>query len=345
MTQVIKKDFGTMPDGTIIYEYTLTNNSGSSITIINYGATITSIVLKTKEASVDVALGYTDLESYVNNDGYLGACIGRVGNRIGNARFTLNGQEYLLAVNNGDNHHHGGIFGFDKRIFDIQIISGGVRASRLSPDGEENYPGNLNVSVDYLWNDDDTLTIAYNAISDKDTIINLTNHTYFNLSGESDGSILDHELSIQSSSFTENDANCLPTGQFIQVSGTPFDFTSPRIVGADIDADHIQLKNAGGYDHNYVLDGEGFRKVAMIRSPKTNISMEVSTDMPGVQFYTGNFLDGAVGKSGTAYIKRSGFCLETQFFPNAMACKNFPSIVLPAGKEWKSMTTYHFTCE
>ncbi len=342
MTNVIQKEYGSMPDGTTIYEYTLINSSGNSVTIINYGAAVTSIVIRTPDGPVDVALGYSNLNSYLNNDGYLGACIGRVGNRIGNARFTLNGQEYLLAVNNGNNHHHGGIFGFDKQIFDIQAIPGGIRAGRVSPDGEENYPGNLMVSVYYLWDDSNTLTIAYDALSDKDTLINLTNHTYFNLSGEGDGCILDHELTINARSFTENDTGCLPTGNFIQVSGTPFDFTTPRIIGADIEAEHIQLKNAGGYDHNYVLEGGGFRKVASIRSPKTNISMDVATDMPGLQFYTGNFLDGAIGKAGTPYIKRSGFCLETQYFPNAMACPNFPSIVLPAGKPWKSVTSYTF---
>ena len=343
MTQVIQKEFGSMPDGTVIYEYTLTNNSGSYVSIINYGATITAIVLKQENTMIDVALGYTNLESYVNNGGYLGACIGRVGNRIGNARFTLNEHEYALAVNDGINHLHGGNFGFDKQIFDVQIIENGIRASRMSPDGEENYPGNLMVSVDYLWDDNNTLTIAYDALSDEDTIINLTNHTYFNLSGESDGSVLDHELTINAHAFTEGDAGCLPTGIFIHVYDTPFDFTKPRIIGDDIDTDHIQLKNAGGYDHNFVLEGEGFRQVALARSPKTNISMEVATDMPGMQFYSGNFMEGWLGKSGTPYIKRSGFCLETQYFPNAMACKNFPSIVLPAGKPWKSTTTYKFT--
>ncbi len=343
MTHITKKEFGTMPDGTTIYEYTLTNASGNYITIINYGATITSIVLNTSNGPLDVALGYKDLNSYLTYDGYLGACIGRVGNRIGNARFTLNGQEYILAANNGTNHHHGGIFGFDKQIFDIEILPNGIRASRLSPDGEENYPGNLMVSVDYLWNDDNELTINYYALSDANTLINLTNHAYFNLSGESDGSVLDHVLTLSAKSFTENDAGCLPTGNFIQVSETPFDFTVPRIVGADIEADHIQLKNAGGYDHNFVLEGEGYRKIASIKSPKTNISMEVSTDMPGVQFYTGNFLEGQPGKSGTPYVKRSGFCLETQYFPNAMACPNFPSIILPNATPWKSVTTYKFT--
>ena len=342
MTQVTQKEFGFMPDGTVIYEYTLTNNSGSYVSVINYGATITAIVLKQENTMIDVALGYANLESYVNNGGYLGACIGRVGNRIGNARFTLNEHEYALAVNDGINHLHGGNFGFDKQIFDIQPIPGGIRASRMSPDGEENYPGNLMVSVDYLWDDDNTLAIAYDALSDEDTIINLTNHTYFNLSGESDGSILDHELTIHAHAFTEGDAGCLPTGKFIQVTDSPFDFTTPRIIGDDIGADHIQLKNAGGYDHNFVLEGEGFRQVALARSPKTNISMEVATDMPGMQFYSGNFMEGWLGKSDTPYIKRSGFCLETQYFPNAMACKNFPSIVLPAGKPWKSTTTYKF---
>ncbi len=341
MTTVSKKIFDTL-DGQNIYEYTLTNKNGSFIKVITYGATITSITLNTENGPVDVALGYNTIKDYQKNGGYLGACIGRVGNRIGNARFTLNGKEYVLAVNDGQNHLHGGLRGFDKQIFDIEEIPGGIRASRISPDGEENYPGTLKMSVDYLWDDDDRLTLSYHAVSDKDTIMNLTNHTYFNLSGESDGSVLDHTLTIHASAFTENDGGCLPTGTLLPVEHTPFDFRQPKTIGQDINQEDAQLKCGGGYDHNFCLDGSGMRQIARAASPKTGIVMDVYTDLPGVQFYSGNSLEGQIGKSGAAYVPRSGFCLETQYYPNAMDCKNFPSIILKAGETFASDTVYAF---
>lgn len=341
MTTVSKKLFDTL-DGQNVYEYTLTNKKGNFIKVINYGATITSITLNTENGPVDVVLGYNTIKDYKNNGGYLGACIGRVGNRIGNARFTLNGTEYILAANDGVNHLHGGLRGFDKHIFNIEEIPGGIRASRISQDGEENYPGNLNVSVDYLWDDENRLTLSYHAVCDKDTIINLTNHSYFNLSGESDGSVLDHILTIHASAFTENDEGCLPTGTLLPVEHTPFDFRQPKAIGQDINQEDEQLKRGRGYDHNFCLDGSGMRQVARAKSPKTGIAMDVYTDLPGVQFYSGNSLEGQKGKSGTAYVPRSGFCLETQYYPNAMACKNFPSIILKAGETYDSATVYAF---
>ncbi len=341
MTTVSKKIFDTL-NGQNVYEYTLTNQKGNFIKVITYGATITSITLNTEKGPVDVALGYSTLEDYRNNGCYLGACIGRVGNRIGNARFTLNDKDYVLAANDGPNHLHGGLFGFDKQLFDVEEIPGGIRASRISRDGEENYPGNLKVSVDYLWDDDDRLTLSYHAVSDKDTIINLTNHTYFNLSGESDGSILDHTLTIHAASFAENDGGCLPTGTLLPVENTPFDFRQPKAIGQEINLENEQLKRGGGYDHNFCLDGGGMRQIAQAASPKTGIVMDVYTDLPGVQFYSGNSLEGQKGKSGTAYVPRSGFCLETQYYPNAMACENFPSIIFKAGESYDSKTVYAF---
>lgn len=343
MTTVTKKLYGTMENGTEVYEYRLTNSHGSYVTVLDYGATITSIVLSTPQGPVDVCLGYKTLPEYQNNGGYLGACIGRVGNRIGKARFTLNGKEYTLAANDGNNHLHGGNLGFDKHIFTITEIEGGIRAGRRSPDGEENYPGNLDVTVDYLFDDDNKLTLIYNAVSDADTLCNLTNHTYFNLSGEADGSILDHTLTLNASAFTANDEECQPNGTIASVDGTCFDFRTPKTIGQDIDADDEQLINAGGYDHNFIPDGTGLRKIAEASSPKTHIHMSVYSDKPGVQFYSGNFLEDQTGKSGTKYAKRAGFCLETQYYPNAMAFEHFPSIVLHAGDPYHFTTSYEFS--
>lgn len=341
--KILKEKFGITQDSNDVFQYKLINNSGNYVTVLNYGATILSIGIKSQLGTlVDVCLGYNTIEAYEKNSGYLGACIGRVGNRIGNACFTLNGEEYKLAKNDGNNHLHGGLKGFNKCIFEVRETSEEIIFSRLSKDGEEGYPGNLKVEVSYSFDDTNQLTIRYFAVSDKDTPVNLTNHTYFNLSGEADGNILDHTMQIMASNFTEADEGCLPTGKFLSVEETPFDFREPKQIGKDIEADYIQLKNAGGYDHNFVLDGNGFRKVATVTSPKTNITMEVLTDKPGMQFYTGNFLSGQMGKSNTSYKKQAGFCLETQFFPNSLACSNFPSIILKAGQVYQSSTTYHF---
>lgn len=343
MTTITKTLFGTLPDGRDVFSYKLENTHGNYVSVINYGAAITEIVIHQNKTATDVALGYKTLEEYLTNGCYLGACIGRVGNRIGQSRFTLNGHTYELAANDGPNHLHGGHQGFDKQYFDIAPIENGVRCSRLSPDGEENYPGNLEISVDYTFDDTNTLTIAYHAVSDADTPINLTNHTYFNLSGEGDSSIADHVLTLNASAFTENDAGCLPTGNILSVENTAFDFRTPKTIGRDIDQEDIQLKNAGGYDHNFIPDGSGFRRIAHVAAPKTGICMSVETDQPGVQFYSGNFLENQPGKSGAPYVKRSGFCLETQHFPNALSCKNFPSIILKAGSSYDTTTKYCFT--
>ena len=343
MTTITKTPFGTLPNGRDVFSYKLENAHGNYVSVINYGAAITEIVIHQNQTPTDVALGYKTLDEYRTNGCYLGACIGRVGNSIGQSRFTLNGHTYTLAANDGPNHLHGGYQGFDKQYFDITPVENGVRCSRLSSDGEENYPGNLEVSVDYTFDDTNTLTISYHAKSDADTPVNLTNHTYFNLSGEGDGSILDHVLTLNASAFTENDGGCLPTGKILSVENTAFDFREPKTIGRDIDQEDIQLKNAGGYDHNFIPDGSGFRRIAHVTSPKTGISMSVETDQPGVQFYSGNFLENQPGKSGARYIKRSGFCLETQHFPNALSCENFPSIILKAGNSYDTTTKYCFT--
>lgn len=345
MTMITKRYFGQTKNGHAIFEYKMTNSHGNFVTIINYGAAITSITLNTPKGPVDVALGYKTIEEYENNGGYLGACIGRVANRLGGASFTLNGTTYNLAANDGPNHLHGGLKGFDKQYFDIYTDSEDpdcLHASRLSPDGEENYPGNLHVSIKYTWDDQNRLGIAYRCKSDMDTPVNLTNHSYFNLSGEADGSILDHELSIHAWRFTENNDQCLPTGKILPVAHTPFDFRKPKPIGRDIEADDEQLRCGNGYDHNFIAVGRRMRRIARAFSPKTGIGMNVHSNMPGVQFYSGNALTGQTGKSGTAYGKRSGFCLETQYYPNAFACPDFPSIIVKKNRTYSKQTIYEF---
>lgn len=345
MTTITKRPFGISKDGQNIEEYKLTNSRGNFVTIINYGSAITSITLNTASGPVDVALGYKTLEEYENNGGYLGACIGRVANRLGNARFTLNGTEYCLAANDGKNHLHGGLKGFDKHFFNLfpdPDDSSRLHATRLSKDGEENYPGDLIVCVDYTWDDDNRLGISYYCKSSKDTVVNLTNHSYFNLSGENDGSILDNELQLNAWRFTENDGQCLPTGAILPVARTPFDFRKPKAIGRDIEMEDGQLKAGHGYDHNFIPTGRGLRMIARAYSPKTGIGMNVHSNMPGVQFYSGNALTGQIGKSGTTYGPRSGFCLETQYYPNACACQSFPSIILKKNRTYKKQTIYEF---
>ena len=341
MTTVTHRLWGTLCSHPV-YLYTLTNSLGNFVEITDYGAAITSLVLQTPQKPVDVVLGLRTPEEYGMSDAHFGACIGRVCNRIGRAVFTLNGQTFHLTANDGENHLHGGIKGFDRHFFHIEPIPGGIRASRRSPDGEENYPGNLDVSVDYIFDDQNRLSLIYRALSDKDTIINLTNHTYFNLSGENFGNVYSHLLTIDSDYITENDANCLPTGRLLPVKNTPFDFSRPKAIGRDIHQNQEQLVYCHGYDHNFCLNGQGMRKAASVFSPETHISMDVYTDLPGMQFYTANFLNGPIGKSQTPYGPRSGFCLETQYYPNAMACPDFPSIILKQGSSYFSRTTYAF---
>ncbi len=310
-----------------------------SVTLLDYGATIQSLTVPDRSGrSVDVVLGYDTVSAYEQNAGYLGATIGRVGNRIGGACFSLNGKTYSLAKNNGENHLHGGIRNFSKVIWQAEAVGeNAVRFSRLSPDGEENYPGNLRVSVTFTLTDGG-LHICYDADTDADTLVNLTNHAYFNLNGG--GSVLEHLLQINAEKFTENDAACLPTGKFIAVEGTPFDFRTAKPIGLRIDADDVQLRNGEGYDHNFVLTGS--RDAAVLYSPESGICMTTRTTAPGVQVYSANHLTHRQGKNGAVYDVRHAICLETQLFPNAMRCYGFPSPVLHAGEHLRSETAYLF---
>ena len=330
--------FGTLPGGETVTAGVLKNKNGMSVTVLNYGATIQSLCVPDRNGvPVDVVLGYDTAAEYAERDAYLGATIGRVGNRIGGAEFSLNGTTHRLAKNDGDNHLHGGVRGFDKHLWDLTVVGDSILCERLSPDGEEGYPGNLSVKVLYTLTDDDRLILTYDACSDRDTLVNLTNHSYFNLAGE--GTILDHLLQVNAERFCEGDEGCLPTGQLLPVNGTPFDFRTAKKIGKDIEADDVQLKRAGGYDHNFCLSG---KRAAVLSSEATGIEMTVETDLPGLQVYSGNFLNEHPGKSGRPNVWRGGLCLETQLYPNAMECYGFPSPVLRAETPLHSETSWSF---
>ena len=344
----IKKElFGKMPDGREVDIFTVTNKNGVEVRIMSYGGIIVSIKVPDKQGRTgDVVLGFDNLEGYLKGHPYFGAIVGRYGNRIGNARFSLNGVEYKLAANNDQNHLHGGLTGFDKVIWAAKIDGKTLELSYLSRDGEEGYPGNLSVKVHYTLTDRNELKIDYFATTDKDTVVNLTNHSYFNLAGQGSGDILKHRLEIGASSFTPVDSGMITTGEIKKVVGTPFDFLKPTEIGARVDADDQQLKFGRGYDHNWVIDGKPgtLRLAARVYEPSSGRQMEVRTTEPGVQFYIGNFLDGTLkGKDNKVYQFRYGFCLETQHFPDSPNKSSFPSTVLRKGASYKTTTIYKFS--
>lgn len=332
--------------------FTLENHNGLRAEIINYGGIITSLFTPDRMGRMaDITLGYDDLDSYVERSPFFGAIIGRHANRIEGARFTINGVTYELNKNEGENQLHGGIKGFDKVIWDASIIGEPdkeiLRLKYISPDGEEHYPGNLDVTVDYSLNEDDALVIEYRAVSDKDTVVNLTNHAYFNLSGHDSGDILDHQLMIRARKFTPISAECIPTGEIRDVAGTPMDFTKLKTIGSGLleNPDDEQLLFGQGYDHNFILDvsGKTPEKAAELYDPRSGRLVEVFTTKPGIQFYSGNHVAGAGrGKGGVVYTKRSGLCLETQYFPNSLKHTHFPSPILKAGETYHHITIYRF---
>ncbi|MDR3598589.1 aldose epimerase family protein [Clostridium sp.] len=345
-----KKLFGTMPNGKEVDIYTFENATGMKVEICTYGGTIVSALVPDKNDQFhDVILGYDTLEDYLNGDKYFGAIIGRFGNRIQYGKFTLNGKEYKLAQNNGDNHLHGGIKGFDKVIWDAKIIedeANTLELSYFSADGEEGYPGNLHVKVKYVLTEDNALEINYFATTDKDTVVNLTNHAYFNLSGHASGDVLKQKLMINAGKFTTNDKYSIPTGEIVDVENTPMDFRTLTPIGKNIDSDYEQIIFGKGYDHNWVLntDGSADIKAAQAVDENTGIVMDVYTTTPGVQFYSSNFLDGSdIGKNNSVYNIRNGFCLETQYFPNSINCSNFKSPILKVGETYKHKTIYKFS--
>lgn len=297
-------------------------------------------------SKLDVVLGFETVDAYEVNDPNFGSTIGRNGNRIGKGRFTLNGKEYKLDINDGENNLHGGFAGYHKRMWKAEVseTENKIRFSILSPDGDQGFPGNVKVEVSYTLTDEDELQISYLAEPDADTIINMTNHSYFNLEGQDSTSVLDQIVWIDGSQVTATTEDLIPTGEILDVEGTPLDFRKEKAIGKDIFADYEPLVFGHGYDHNWVLNQPGsFRKVASLRSDKTKKTMEVYTDLPGMQMYTANFLDGTlIGKGGVKYEQRSGVCFETQYFPDAPNHENFPSTIVKAKEQYKTTTTYKF---
>lgn len=321
------------------------DNGIMSVDICDYGATILSIKAPDKNGKLeDIVLGYGSVAEYQRNGGFFGATVGRYANRIAKGEFTLNGTEYKLAKNDGENHLHGGVIGFDKKLWACEIIENGVCMSIISPDMEEGYPGELLVSVCFTLSADNILRAEYTAKSDKDTVINLTNHSYFNLNGHQSGDILRHELKINAEAFTRVGEGAIPTGELPLVEDTVFDFRESRVIGARLSEENADLHVCGGYDHNFVLsDKKGeLREAAVLTAPYTGRYMIVSTDLPGIQLYIGNMIDPVNGKNGAHYGKRSGLCLETQFFPDSPNQTSFPSCQIAANETFNTVTEWHF---
>ncbi|HPK72596.1 MAG TPA: aldose epimerase family protein [Vicinamibacterales bacterium] len=342
--RVDKTAFGTTREGQPVDLYTLVNANGVTAKLITYGALLTELHVPDRTGQLaDVVLGFRTLAEYEGGHPYFGATIGRVGNRIANAKFRLDGRDYALAANDGPNHLHGGLRGFDKRVWKGQVVpapsGAAVRFTYASADMEEGYPGALTATVTYTLTPANELRLDYTATTDKPTIVNLTNHSYFNLSGEGQGTILDHELMLMADRFTPVGAGLIPTGEIAAVRGTPMDFTRATAIGARIG------EVPGGYDHNYVLSHGGgvLAMSATVRDPQTGRTMDVLTTEPGIQLYTGNFLDGTLtGKAGRAYVQHAGFCLETQHFPDSINHPNFPPVVLRPGAAYRTTTVYRF---
>ncbi len=346
-----EQPFGQTPEGTAVNLYTLTNESGMRVDVTNYGGIIVRLLVPDADGDLgDITLGYDSIAGYLEETPYFGAIIGRYGNRIGAGRFTLDGETYELARNNGPNHLHGGEKGFDKVVWNAEPFESengsGLIFTYTSPDGEEGYPGTLEAKVTYTLTDDNELIFDYEATSDKATPVNLTQHAYFNLAGHASGDVLDHVLTINADAFTPVDSTLIPTGELRPVAGTPFDFAVPTPIGARINNENEQIRFGGGYDHNFVLNMAGadsLKSAARVQEPTSGRVMEVFTTEPGVQFYSGNFLDGSItGKDGAVYEHRTGFCLETQHYPDSPNKPNFPSTILRPGETYRSRTVYKF---
>jgi aldose 1-epimerase len=345
--------FGKLADGKEIYAYTLKNPNGMVAKIINYGATVVTLSAPDKNGKfADVVLGYDNLDGYVKGTTFFGAIVGRYGNRIAKGKFTLDGKEYKLATNNGPNHLHGGVIGFNKVVWNAEPIenpaSPALKLTYVSKDGEEGYPGTVTLKVTYTLTSDNQLKIDYEGTTDKTTILNPTNHSYFNLSGDPSKTILDHILMIDADNTTPVNRGLIPTGVLADVTNTPMDFRTPKVIGKDIDAKFEQIQFGGGYDHNWVLNKhkEAVPKIVSVYEPVSGRFLEVFSDQPGVQFYSGNFLDGTVpGKNGIKYQKRSGLCLEAQKFPDSPNEPKFPSTTLKPGETYKQTTIYKFSAK
>ena len=343
--------FGTLSDGRDVYRYTLRSSTGMRADIINYGAIVTSLYVKDRDGKLaDIVLGYDSLQQYVSDKTYFGAIVGRYGNRIGKGKFTLDGKEYQLGINDGTNHLHGGVVGFNKVLWKAEPIEGkegpSLKLTYVSKDGEEGYPGTATITVTYTLTNDNALEIRYEGRTDKPTIFNPTHHSYFNLTGDMTKTILDHRLMIAADSMTPVANDLITTGAIVGVAGTPMDFRTPTAIGSRINESFEQLKFGRGYDHNWVLRNYtgSLRAVAEVYDSTSGRMLTLLTDQPGLQFYTGNFLDGsAKGKNGLAYQRRTGLCLEAQHYPDSPNKPNFPSVVLRPGEVYHQITVYQFT--
>ena len=344
--EIKKASFGRV-DGQAVDIYTLTSPKGIEARITNYGGIVVS--LKTPDKSgktADIVQGFDDIKGYLQDEPYFGAVIGRYANRIGKARFQLDGKEYKLAANDGQNTLHGGKKGFDKRVWTAAVKGNSLELTYVSKDGEEGFPGTLTAKVVYTMEINGDIQIDYSATTDKDTVINLTNHTYFNLKGQGNGNILDHELTLFASKYTPVDSGLIPTGELVPVKGTPFDFLTPHRIGERIEGPDEQTTRGKGYDHNWVLDAKGGTpaKAATVYESTTGRVLEVWTNQPGIQFYTGNFLDGKLkGKEGKTYGFRGALCLETQHFPDSPNQPKFPTVVLKPGQTYHTTTIWKFS--
>lgn len=338
--------FGITGDGREVHRFVLQNASGMHVEILDYGGTVRACLVPDKTGSMrDVVLGYDTVEAYEKGTCYFGALIGRCANRIAGGRLPINGRTYALCCNDGANHLHGGKNGFNRHIWKArQATDSTLILYDESPDGDEGYPGNLSVKVIYSLSDDCALSIDYHAVCDRDSVCNLTNHMYFNLAGHDSGEITSEKVRIDAEHFMENDAASIPTGVVAPVGGTPMDFRVPIAVGAHIDDDFIQLRQAGGYDHNWIVRGYdgSLREMAYAYDFSSGVTLTMFTTLPGVQFYAGNFIPPGKGKGGACYGRRSAFCLESQYFPNLLQIEPYPQPFLPKGREYRQTTTYRF---
>lgn len=344
---ITKEFFGTAKDGREVYVFSLENANGMKANVLNFGAILKNLYVPDDKGNVaDVVLGFDDLEGYYKNYSFFGTTIGPSANRIGNASFQINGKTYQIDINDGPNNLHSHLeLGYHKRVWDVSKVNdNSVTFSLEAPDGDMGFPGNKKISVTYELSDDNALKLTYHASSDADTLINMTNHTYFNLSGHQAGKTEDHIVTIHASNYTPMVAGAITTGEILPVAGTPMDFTSPKPIGQDIRADYEQLKLASGYDHNYVIDGADgtLREIAEVEDPKSGRKMKTFSTLPGVQFYAGNCIGEEIGKEGASYGPRVGMCLETQYFPDSINKPQFPSVVFGPGRDYDAITVYQF---
>ena len=335
-------DFGVTSRGEKAKLYTLKNGKGMEVKVSDYGAVLVQLLVPDQDGQIqDVVLGYDNVKGYEEDGVFFGAAVGRVANRIGGGEFTLNGKTYCLTQNNGENTLHGGRDFYNKRLWKVvETDENHVKFMLRSPDGDQGFPGNVDISITYVLTEENEVRICYHAISDQDTLLNMTNHSYFNLSGHASGTVLDQKVMIDADAYTRADAASIPTGELIPVENTPMDFRNMKLIGQDIEEKYEALILGNGYDHNWVLNGNGMRKVAAMRSDKTGIGMEVYTDLPGMQFYTANFLNGEKGKNGAVYQMRHAACFETQYFPDAVHKMHFEGPVLKAGESYETTTVY-----